>query len=64
MKKVGYYAIMQHRKGYDTDEDHLVINRKTCKPYTYVFEESARTMCEMMQDANKDSYRFWVIRLD
>lgn len=58
------YGIMQHKKGYDTDEDHLVINRKTCKPYKYSYEASAKTMCEMLQSAHRDRYRFWVVKID
>lgn len=58
------YGIMQHKKGYDTDEDHLVINRKTCLPYKYLYEASARFMCEQLQTVHRDRYRFWVVKLD
>ena len=58
------YGIMQHKKGYDTDEDHLVINRKTCSIYKYHYFEAARFMCQMLQDKHKNSYRFWVVKLD
>lgn len=64
MKQVGTYTIMQHKKGYDTDEDHIAIHPKTHKPLIFNYKASADFYCSELQKAHKDRIRFWVVRCD
>lgn len=58
------YGIMQHRKGYDSDEDHIARHPKTHKQLIFNYKASADFYCRELQKAHRDRIKYWVIIID
>lgn len=58
------YGIMQHRKGYDSDEDHIARHPKTHKQLIFNYKASADFYCRELQKAHRDRIKYWVVIID